>query len=137
MSERKFAAIVLAAGLGTRMKSAVPKVLHALAGRPMIRYPLAALAALGVDRTVVVVGPGMDAVAEAVAPAETAVQAEQLGTGHAVLAAREAFEDFTGDVMILFGGDPNFRGYFLGTRRLFLNAVLLGPGVGTRRTVPW
>ncbi len=106
MSEREIAAIVLAAGMGTRMKSRIPKVLHPLAGRPMIAHLLASVAAVGPTRTVVVVGPGMDAVAEAVAPAKTVVQDEALGTGHAVLAAREALAGFDGDVLILFGGDP-------------------------------
>ena len=106
MSEREIAAIVLAAGMGTRMKSRIPKVLHPLAGRPMIAHLLASVAAVGPTRTVVVVGPGMDAVAEAVAPAKTVVQDEALGTAHAVLAARAALAGFDGDVLILFGGDP-------------------------------
>ena len=100
------AAIVLAAGLGTRMKSTLPKVLHPLAGRPMIQHLLANLKAIDVDRTVVVVSEDAAAVADAVHPADTAVQAEQLGTGHAVLQAREALAGFTGEVLILFGADP-------------------------------
>ncbi|MDP6574656.1 MAG: bifunctional UDP-N-acetylglucosamine diphosphorylase/glucosamine-1-phosphate N-acetyltransferase GlmU [Rhodospirillales bacterium] len=102
------AAIVLAAGLGTRMESDVPKVLHGLAGRPMIAHLMASLAEAGVGRAVVVVGPGpgAEAVAEAVAPHTTAVQAEQLGTGDAVLAAKGALADFSGDVLILNGDAP-------------------------------
>ena len=106
MTRHKTAAIILAAGLGTRMNSAIPKVLHPLAGRPMIAWLTETLAAIDVDRVVVVVGPGMAAVAEAVAPAEVVVQHEPLGTGHAVLAAREALKGFDGDVLVLFGGDP-------------------------------
>ncbi|MFQ5785522.1 MAG: bifunctional UDP-N-acetylglucosamine diphosphorylase/glucosamine-1-phosphate N-acetyltransferase GlmU [Alphaproteobacteria bacterium] len=106
MTERQTAAIVLAAGMGTRMKSQVPKVLHPIAGRPMILCLLDSLAALGPDRLVVVVGPGMDAVAEAVAPVGIAVQDEPRGTAHAVLAARQALAGFEGDVLVLFGGDP-------------------------------
>ncbi|MCH7931956.1 MAG: bifunctional UDP-N-acetylglucosamine diphosphorylase/glucosamine-1-phosphate N-acetyltransferase GlmU [Proteobacteria bacterium] len=106
MAEREIAAIVLAAGEATRMKSDTPKVLHAIAGRPMIGYVLDALAALPADRVVVVVGPGMDDVVEAVAPAECALQEAPLGTGHAVLSAREALAGFTGDVLVLFGADP-------------------------------
>ncbi len=106
MAQSKTAAIILAAGLGTRMNSLIPKVLHPLAGRPMIAWLTEALAAIDVDRVVVVVGPGMDAVAEAVAPAAVAVQHEPLGTGHAVLAARDVLGDFDGDVLVLFGGDP-------------------------------
>lgn len=108
MPEQNIAAIVLAAGLSTRMKSALPKVLHPLAGRPMIAHLMDSLGRVPVGRTLVVVGPGreMDAVAEAVAPAETVIQSEPLGTGHAVLAAREALSGFDGAVLILFGADP-------------------------------
>ena len=88
------------------MKSALPKVLHPVANRPMISHILSALDALSPDRTVVVVSPGMAQVAEAVAPAETAVQTEALGTGHAVLAARDAMKGFEGDVLVLFGDTP-------------------------------
>ena len=106
MTTRNIAAIVLAAGRGKRMKSALPKVMHPLAGRPMIAHLMASLERVPVDRTVVVVGPGaeMDTVAEAVAPAGTAVQGEPLGTGHAALAAREILAGFDGPVLILFGG---------------------------------
>ena len=100
------AAIILAAGMGTRMKSDLPKVLHPVANRPMVSHILSALDAVSPDRTVVVVAPGMDQVAAAVAPADTAIQAEALGTGHAVLAAREAMEGFDGDVLVLFGDTP-------------------------------
>ena len=110
MTQRKTAAIVLAAGLGRRMNSALPKVLHPLAGRPMIAWLMDSLAEIAAERVVVVVGPGMEAVAEAVAQvtvtAETVVQSEPLGTGHAVLAARDALAGFDGDVLVLFGGDP-------------------------------
>ena len=111
----KTAAIVLAAGLGTRMKSDLPKVLHPLAGRPMIQNLLQSLAAVGADDVVVVVGKGAEAVEAAVAPHPCVLQAEQLGTGHAVLQARDALADdaladdtghFAGDVLILFGADP-------------------------------
>jgi len=86
----KTAAVILAAGKGTRMKSALPKVLHPLAGRPMIGHVLAALAPMECAPCVVVVAPDMAAVAEAVAPHPSAVQAEQLGTADAVKAARAA-----------------------------------------------
>ena len=110
MTQRKTAAIVLAAGLAARMNSAIPKVLHPLAGRPMIAWLMDSLDDIAAERVVVVVGPGMAAVAEAVAHmtvvAEIAVQSEPLGTGHAVLAARDALAGFDGDVLVLFGGDP-------------------------------
>jgi len=107
MTKTKTAAIVLAAGLGTRMKSGIPKVLHPLAGRPMIAHLLQTLSALKPDQIVVVGGgDGMADVAAAVAPHPCVDQGERLGTGHAVLAARPALGDFSGDVFVLFGGDP-------------------------------
>ncbi len=106
MSERPIAAIVLAAGQGTRMKSRLPKVLHALAGRPMIGHVLAALGGLRPARITVVIGPGMDAVAAVAQGCAIAIQDEPRGTAHAVLAARETLAGFDGDVLILFGADP-------------------------------
>ena len=106
MARRKIAVIVLAAGAGTRMRSNVPKVLHPIAGRPMIAYVMEALAALAPDRIVVVVGPKMEAVAQAVAPHGCVVQKRPLGTGHAVLAAANALRGFAGDVLVVYGADP-------------------------------
>jgi bifunctional UDP-N-acetylglucosamine pyrophosphorylase/glucosamine-1-phosphate N-acetyltransferase len=100
------AAVLLAAGKGTRMKSRLPKVLHPIAGRPMIGHVLASLAPLAAEPTVVVVAPDMDKVAAAVAPHRTAVQERQLGTGHAVLAARGALGEGTDDLLILYGDTP-------------------------------
>lgn len=105
----KSAAIVLAAGLGTRMKSALPKVMHGLAGRPMIQHLLASIGAAGVERITVVVAPESDGVAEAVAPHQTVIQDRQLGTGDAVKAALPALDGFDGDVLVLFGADPLIR----------------------------
>ncbi len=101
-----FAAVILAAGMGTRMKSRYPKVLHPLAGQPVICHLLDTLDGLQPEAGVVVVGPDMDAVAAAVAPWRTAVQAERLGTGDAVKAARGVLEGFNGTVLILYGADP-------------------------------
>ena len=110
MNQPKLAVIVLAAGQGTRMRSRRPKVLHPVAGRPMIRHVLDALAPLGAAHTVVVVGPDMGDVAEAVAPAPTVVQGEPLGTGHAVLAAAESLGALAGDpeaeVVVALGDTP-------------------------------
>lgn len=100
------AAVILAAGKGTRMKSVLPKVLHALAGKPMIGHVLDALAPLGCAPVVVVLAPGMDRVAAAVQPHATAIQQEQLGTGHAVMAAFPALGKVTGDVLVLYGDTP-------------------------------
>ncbi|MCK5621038.1 MAG: NTP transferase domain-containing protein, partial [Alphaproteobacteria bacterium] len=90
MTGHETAVILLAAGKGTRMKSDLPKVLHRLAGKPLVNHALDAAGALGPAHCVVVVGPGMEDVAAAVAPHPTAVQADQRGTADAVLAAREA-----------------------------------------------
>jgi bifunctional UDP-N-acetylglucosamine pyrophosphorylase/glucosamine-1-phosphate N-acetyltransferase len=106
MSRHNVAAIILAAGKGTRMKSALPKVLHQVAGRAMVLHVLDAVGSLGASRAVVVIGPDMQEVAAAVAPADTAVQAQQLGTADAVKAARGALGDFRGTVFILFGDTP-------------------------------
>lgn len=104
------ALIVLAAGKGTRMNSDQPKVLHRIAGAPMLWHALRAGAALEPERTVVVGGHGFDAVAEAARDydPELAVveQADQLGTGHAVRMALPALDGFEGDVVVLYGDTP-------------------------------
>ncbi len=100
------AVIVLAAGMGTRMKSDLPKVMHPLAGRPMISHLMETVAGLQPERVVVVVGPGMDGLAAAVAPHPTVVQQQRLGTGHAVLQARDALAGFEGTILVLYGDTP-------------------------------
>ena len=102
------AAIILAAGKGTRMKSDTHKVLHPIAGRPMLLHLIDSVKALGAEREVVVVGAGREQVEAAVHPlgVETAEQAEQLGTGHAVRMAEGALAGFQGDVLILYGDVP-------------------------------
>ena len=100
------AAIVLAAGKGTRMKSALPKVLHRIAGRPMIGHVLAALEPLRPERCVVVISPGQETVADAVAPATIVIQPEARGTGDAARAALDQLAGFEGTVLIAFGADP-------------------------------
>lgn len=110
-SPRPLGAIVLAAGLGTRMRSSRAKVLHEIAGQPLLHYPLRALQPLGPERVVVVVGHQAEAVGKAARAAgldgvTTALQAEQHGTGHAVQCALPALDGFDGDVMILYGDVP-------------------------------
>ena len=100
------AAVVLAAGAGTRMKSAKPKVMHEVGGRPMISHLLGTVGKLDPAKVVVVTSPNMDMVQKEVAPAEIAIQKEALGTGHAVAAALEALKGFGGDVLILYGDTP-------------------------------
>lgn len=109
--EPQTGAIVLAAGLGTRMKSGVAKVLHHLGGRPLITYPLTALRSIGVDPIVVVVGYQADAVRAACRPYEArfAVQAAQRGTGDAAQAAQSALADFDGDLLLINGDLPFLR----------------------------
>jgi bifunctional UDP-N-acetylglucosamine pyrophosphorylase / glucosamine-1-phosphate N-acetyltransferase len=106
MTNRKTAVVMLAAGLGTRMRSGLPKVLHPLAGRPMIAHLLDTVAALAPERVVVVIGEEMDAVAEVVGPHPTVVQSPRAGTAHAVMAARSALADFDGDVLVVYGDTP-------------------------------
>src|ERR1700675_4874942 len=94
MKARTCLAIVLAAGEGTRMRSALPKVLHAIAGRSLLAHVLAAISAAKVTTTAVVVGPGQEAVTaevQRVLPGiQSFVQRQRRGTAHAVLAARPA-----------------------------------------------
>ena len=105
---KPLAAIVLAAGKGTRMKSALPKVLHAVAGKTILGHILDALHGFGAAKIAVVVGPDQANVAEHArnAGAVTAVQAQQLGTGDAARAALPVLEGFAGDVMVLYGDNP-------------------------------
>lgn len=104
------ALVVLAAGKGTRMKSDLPKVLHEVAGAPMLVHALRAGTAIDPARTIVVTGHGAEAVAAAARAWDPAVelahQDEQLGTGHAVDQCRAALADFEGDVIVLYGDTP-------------------------------
>ncbi len=109
MSHRPFAAIVLAAGRGKRMRSKTPKVLHLVAGKAVVAHAASAPAALDPARLVIVVAPGMDEVVRAVPGAAGAVQDPPRGTGDAVRAAREALAGFDGDLLILNGDVPLLR----------------------------
>ncbi|WP_033926885.1 bifunctional UDP-N-acetylglucosamine diphosphorylase/glucosamine-1-phosphate N-acetyltransferase GlmU [Sphingomonas sp. 35-24ZXX] len=108
MSEQTLAAIILAAGQGTRMQSDLHKVLHPVAGLPMLHHLLESLTAAGAARQVVVVGARREQVEASVAPrgVEIAHQAEQLGTAHAALQAKAALADFDGIAIICFGDTP-------------------------------
>jgi bifunctional UDP-N-acetylglucosamine pyrophosphorylase/glucosamine-1-phosphate N-acetyltransferase len=100
----KIATVILAAGLGTRMKSDKAKVLHAVAGRPMIYYPVSLARAAGAERVICVLGHQAEAVRAAVEEAvEIAIQAEQRGTGHAVQQTTPLLKDWEGLVLILSG----------------------------------
>jgi bifunctional UDP-N-acetylglucosamine pyrophosphorylase/glucosamine-1-phosphate N-acetyltransferase len=98
--------IILAAGKGTRMSSEVPKVLHRVAGRAMIRQVLDTVEILSPERVVVVIGPQMEKVKAISQPHTTVVQEEQLGTAHAVMQARSALDGFEGDILVVFGDTP-------------------------------
>jgi len=107
---RALAIVILAAGKGTRMKSDVHKVLHPIAGRPMLMHLMASAATLSPQHQVVVVGSGRDQLEVAVGGAATiAVQEPQHGTGHAVQQAADALHGFTGDVLVLYGDVPFVR----------------------------
>jgi bifunctional UDP-N-acetylglucosamine pyrophosphorylase/glucosamine-1-phosphate N-acetyltransferase len=107
---RQATAIILAAGHGTRMRSSIPKTLHPLAGRPMLRHLLAAVEAV-FDRAVIVVGPepSMDAVARAAAPHVTVVQHDRRGTAHAALQAVEHFGAPDDEIVIMYADNPLIR----------------------------
>ena len=113
ISERTCLAIVLAAGEGTRMRSARPKVLHRIASQSLLAHVLDAVSKAGGTATAVVVGPSSDAVAteaKRVLPdAEIFVQSERRGTAHAVLAARDAIARTPDDVLVIFGDTPLIR----------------------------
>jgi bifunctional UDP-N-acetylglucosamine pyrophosphorylase/glucosamine-1-phosphate N-acetyltransferase len=109
--QQPLATLILAAGKGTRMKSGLPKVLHEVCGRPMLAYILDAAGAVGPQRRLVVVGHGAEGVRERFPEGvEFVFQAEQRGTGHAVLQCRESLEGFRGDALILYGDTPLLRG---------------------------
>jgi bifunctional UDP-N-acetylglucosamine pyrophosphorylase/glucosamine-1-phosphate N-acetyltransferase len=105
---RPFAAVILAAGKGTRMKSDVHKVLHPIAGRAMLDHLLGVVDRLTPAHKIVVVGSGREQVEHLVSArgGETVVQEQQLGTGHAVAQAGPALDGFAGDVLILYGDTP-------------------------------
>ena len=106
------AAIILAAGKSTRMKSDLPKVLHEICGRPMLGYVISACRLAGVDRLVVVVGHGKEAVIERFEDQPDILwvaQSKQRGTGHAVQCCRDTLADFSGSVLVIAGDMPLIR----------------------------
>ncbi|MFM7692981.1 MAG: bifunctional UDP-N-acetylglucosamine diphosphorylase/glucosamine-1-phosphate N-acetyltransferase GlmU [Actinomycetota bacterium] len=114
-ADRPLACIVMAGGKGTRMRSATPKVLHPIWGRPLVGWVLHAVRAAGAERIVVVVPPdAAEAVGAAVDGAETVVQEAQLGKGDAVRVAMPALDGFTGDVLVVSGDTPLLTAELLG-----------------------
>lgn len=127
------ALIILGAGMGTRMNSDLPKVLHQIAGAPMLVHAMKSGGALDPAHTVVVAGHGaelVEAAAKAYDPDVTfAVQSQQLGTAHAVSQARDALVDFDGDALVLYGDTPFIRAETLAAMtaaRLTHDIVVLG-----------
>jgi len=120
-SAKPLAVVILAAGKGTRMRSDTPKVLHEIAGLPIVGHAAQAPSALDPQKLVIVVGPGMEAIADSVPGAVAAVQHDRLGTAHAVLAAKDALRDFDGDLMILNGDVPLIRPETLAALRASLS----------------
>ena len=136
---RPLAVVVLAAGLGTRMRSELPKVMHPVCGRPLLAYVLDAAGALDPARLVVVTGPDHQGVEALLPPgAQCAVQAERLGSGDAVRAGMAALDKFDGDVMVLNGDVPLAGAELLGgllghhvdgaARATITSVVLADPG---------
>jgi len=118
------AVVVLAAGKGTRMKSDLHKVLHPIAGRPMVEHLMANAAELAPERVVVVAGHGREQLERALGDRSTiAVQEPQLGTGHAVQQAEGALAGFAGDVLILYGDVPFVRAETMAAMLDRLNAA--------------
>ncbi|MEM9788376.1 MAG: bifunctional UDP-N-acetylglucosamine diphosphorylase/glucosamine-1-phosphate N-acetyltransferase GlmU [Pseudomonadota bacterium] len=127
------ALIILGAGRGTRMNSDMPKVLHAIAGAPLLVHAMKSGAALDPEKTVIVAGHGAEAVTKAAKAhdleAEIAIQNEQLGTAHAVGQARAALAGFDGDALVLYGDTPFIRPETLAAMtaaRLTHDIVVLG-----------
>jgi bifunctional UDP-N-acetylglucosamine pyrophosphorylase / glucosamine-1-phosphate N-acetyltransferase len=112
METQQLSIIILAAGQGTRMKSGLPKVLHRIAGEPLIYYPIALAGELGASRIVVVLGHHAESVRRAIEDrfgqdeVEIALQEEQLGTAHAVAQAAPLLQDVTGPVLLVYGDIP-------------------------------
>jgi UDP-N-acetylglucosamine diphosphorylase/glucosamine-1-phosphate N-acetyltransferase len=108
MPQRELAAIILAAGMGTRMRSELPKVLHPALGQPLVEHVLAAVRRAGIQRIVVVVGDQAERVKSALSQHRLsfALQEPQLGTGHAVQQAQPHLAGYEGDVVVLCGDTP-------------------------------
>lgn len=105
-NKSSLAVVILAAGKGTRMKSALPKVMHKIAGRPMIEWLIEKAEDLNPEKIIVVTAPNMDDLADVVLPHKTVIQKEQNGTGDAVKPAVEELKDFKGRVLVLMGDEP-------------------------------
>lgn len=139
MTSRSCLSVILAAGEGTRMKSAAPKVLHKVAGLPMVAHVVKAAEAAGADAVALVIGHGGDAMREAAAGfaagAGVFVQERRFGTAHAVLAAREAIARGHDDILVMYGDTPLIDAEVLRTARTKLaeGAAVVVIGFRTER----
>ncbi len=106
MAHPKLAAVILAAGQGTRMKSALHKVLHPVGGKALVSHLLDTVASLKPAKTVLVVGDNAEQLTNSIRGVDFAVQDKQLGTGHAVQCALPALKGFDGDILVLYGDAP-------------------------------
>ena len=102
----EFTAIILAAGKGTRMKSSLAKPLHRVGGHPMLGWSIDAAHAAGARRVVTVLSPGSESIETWLNGAPIAIQQDPLGTGNAVMAAREALDGQTGVAVVMFADTP-------------------------------
>ena len=129
----KTSAIILAAGLGTRMNSELPKVMHKIAGRPMLLYLLDTLSELELEKVVLVLGPNMEQVIDFVADSgfkvDIVIQDKRLGTGHAVKQAKKNFSGYKGNIVVLYGDSPligtNTIKKMISTRNETINPALV------------
>ena len=106
---RQLAAIILAAGKGTRMGSDLPKVIHHVAGKPTVQWVVDAVKDAGADRVILVVGHGAEIVQREIPDCEYVIQEPQHGTGHAVQVCKETLAGFDGDILVLGGDGPLLR----------------------------
>ncbi|PLX75387.1 MAG: UDP-N-acetylglucosamine diphosphorylase/glucosamine-1-phosphate N-acetyltransferase, partial [Desulfuromonas sp.] len=111
MIQEQMVCVILAAGQGTRMKSELPKVLHPLCGKPLLWHVMTAAQNCGAEQVVAVIGHGAERIREMFAESDVqfALQAEQLGTGHALLCAEDHLSSFEGDLLLLCGDVPLLR----------------------------
>ena len=127
------AVVILAAGMGSRMKSALPKTLHQVAGKPLLAHVLRAAQQLDPERVIVVIGHGGQQVTEAMRGQNITFvqQCEQLGTGHALLQTEDALAGYAGDVFVLNGDGPLIRGETLQELLAFHRAQHAGMTIAT------
>ena len=127
------AAVVLAAGKGTRMKSDIPKVIHPICGRPMVSHVVNSLRKAGVGRIIVVIGPDSEQIKATLgSDVEYVVQREQLGTGHAVMQTQATLKNHSGSLLVIHGDTPLYRAE---TLRELVSFHERSGGIGTVLTV--